>query len=197
MAIAVNMVLNVADGARAGQVEVGDRRKVQSLSDLAPVYRQLLDGPVTAVVSVIGSTGLSNLSPVWFDYDGDLVFLKMASHRKKVNWLRNNPHATFLLMNPENAYHWLSIKPTVVREVSEDDPQEGQRVIYHIDKMWAKYIQTPGGYSLRDPSRGAPIHCSRLAGATLDVTGQNHSAAQASITCLSWRYALFASVRQV
>jgi hypothetical protein len=110
MAIAVNEVLDVADGARPGQFEVGDRRKVQSLSDLDPVYRQLLDGPVTAVVSVIGSTGLSNLSPVWFDYDGDLVFLNMASHRKKVNWLRNNPHATFLLMNPENAYHWLSIK---------------------------------------------------------------------------------------
>jgi hypothetical protein len=73
MAIAVNKVLDVADGARPGQFEVGDRRKVQSLSDLDPVYRQLLDGPVTAVVSVI-STGLSNLSPVWFDYDGDLVF---------------------------------------------------------------------------------------------------------------------------
>ena len=32
-------------------------------------------------------------------------------------------------------------------------PREGQRVTDHIDKMWAKYIQTPGGYSLRDPSR--------------------------------------------
>ena len=63
MAIAVNKVLDVADGTRPGQFEVGDRRKVQSLSDLDPVYRQLLDGPVTAVVSVIGSTGLSNLSP--------------------------------------------------------------------------------------------------------------------------------------
>jgi nitroimidazol reductase NimA-like FMN-containing flavoprotein (pyridoxamine 5'-phosphate oxidase superfamily) len=128
-------------------------RRLVSCGTRVDGFQALLDGPVTAVVSVIGSTGLSNLSPVWFDYDGGLVFLNMASHRKKVNWLRNNPHATFLLMNRENAYHWLSIKATVVREVSEDDPQEGQRVTDHIDKMWAKYIQTLGGYSLRDPSR--------------------------------------------
>ena len=152
MAIAVNKVLDVADGARPGQFEVGDRRKVQSLSDLDPVYRQLLDGPVTAVISVIGSTGLSNLSPVWFDYNGDLVFLNMASHRKKVNWLRNNPHATFLLMNPENAYHRLSIKARRARGL-RGRPAGGSARHDHIDKMWATYIQTPGGYSLRDPSR--------------------------------------------
>lgn len=153
MTIAVNHVLDVADGPRAGQFEVGDRSAVQRLDDLDPVYRQLLDGPVTAVVSVIGSTGLSNLSPVWFDYDGELVLLNLASHRKKVGWLRRNPQATFLLMNPENPYHWLSIKTTVAREIPEDDPQEGPRVTAHIDRMWAKYVGGPGGYALRDPSR--------------------------------------------
>ena len=54
-----------------------------------------------------------------------MVLLNLATHRKKVDWLRKNPHATFLLVNPANAYHWLSIKCTVAREISEDDPRRG------------------------------------------------------------------------
>jgi hypothetical protein len=54
-------------------------------------------------------------------------------------------------MNPENAYHWLSIKATVTREVSEDDPEEGPRVTAQLNRIFKKYT---GGetYALRDPS---------------------------------------------
>ena len=96
-----------------------------SLADLDPIYKQLLDDPVTAVVSVTGGDGRSNLTPVWFDYEDEKVLLNLATHRKKVDWLRKNPQLTFLLMNPANAYHWLSIKCTVAREISEDDPERG------------------------------------------------------------------------
>jgi PPOX class probable F420-dependent enzyme len=142
---------DVAEGTQAGQFTVGDRDRVSSLDDLDPVYKQLLDEPVTATVAVIGDTGRANLTPVWFDYDGDQVLLNLATHRKKVDWLRNNPQATFLLMNPENAYHWVSIKATVNREIPEDDPEEGPRVTEQLDHIFNKYT---GGdtYALRDPS---------------------------------------------
>jgi hypothetical protein len=55
-------------------------------------------------------------------------------------------------MNPENAYHWLSIKTKVKREISEDDPAEGQRVTGQLDKIWVKYTQNDPPYGLRDPS---------------------------------------------
>lgn len=45
-----------------------------------------------------------NLTPVWFDYEGGTVLLNMASHRRKVDWLRAIPKATFLLMNPQNSW---------------------------------------------------------------------------------------------
>ncbi|TCK26552.1 pyridoxamine 5'-phosphate oxidase family protein [Pseudonocardia endophytica] len=153
MAITVTKFRDVADGLQEGQFQIGDRAAVASLTDLDPVYRQLLDEPITAIVSVTGKTGLSNLTPVWFDYEGDTVLLNLATHRKKSEWLRLNPHATFCLMNPANAYHWLSIKTTVTREVSEDDPQEGQRVTAQLDKIWTKYTGQPGPYQLRDPGR--------------------------------------------
>jgi nitroimidazol reductase NimA-like FMN-containing flavoprotein (pyridoxamine 5'-phosphate oxidase superfamily) len=152
MTINVARFLDVADGLQPGQFTVGDRAAVSTLADLDPVYKQLLDEPVTAVVAVTGGDGLANLTPVWFDYEGDLVLLNLATHRKKVEWLRKESHATFLLMNPANAYHWLSIRCTVSREISEDDPDEGARVTAQLDRIWTKYTGNEPPYGLRDPS---------------------------------------------
>lgn len=151
MAIKVAKFKDVAEGTQPGQFMVGDRENVTSLDDLDPIYKQLIDEPVTATVAVIGDTGRANLTPVWFDYDGSQVLLNLATHRKKVDWLRRNPQATFLLMNPENAYHWISIKASVNREISEDDPDEGEFVTEQLDRIFKKYT---GGdtYALRDPS---------------------------------------------
>lgn len=152
MTIRVARFLDVADGLQPGQFTVGDHAAVSSLADLEPHYRQLLDEPVTAIVAVAGGDGRPNLTPVWFDYVGDLVLLNLATHRKKVRWLRADPHATFALMNPANPYHWVSIKATVVREVSEDDPDEGPRVTAQLDRIWTKYTGNEPPYGLRDPS---------------------------------------------
>ncbi|MGY1602940.1 pyridoxamine 5'-phosphate oxidase family protein [Geodermatophilus sp. SYSU D00815] len=153
MSIPVARFRDVADGTQPGQFQVGDHDGVQSLDQLDPVYRQLLDEPITAVVAVIGGSGRANLTPVWFDYEGGTVLLNLATHRKKVDWLRKSPQATFLLMNPQNPYHWLSIKATVSREVSEDDPVEGPRVTAQLDRIWKKYTGQEGPYALRDPGR--------------------------------------------
>lgn len=152
MSITVAKFKDVADGTQPGQFTIGERQPVSSLADLDPVYKRLLDEPVTAVIAVTGADGMPNLTPVWFDYEGDVVLLNLATHRKKVAWLRTNPRATFLLMNPENPYHWISIKCTVAREVSEDDPAEGPRVTAQLDKIWTKYTGNEPPYGLRDPS---------------------------------------------
>ncbi len=94
---------DVSEGTQPGQFTVGDHEPVTSLADLEPSFRRLLDEPVTAVVAVLGADGQPNLTPVWFDYEGDTVLLNLATHRKKVDWLRRAPHATFLLMNAGRA----------------------------------------------------------------------------------------------
>jgi len=59
---------------------------------------------------------------------------------------------TLPLMNPQNAYHWVSIKCVVEREISDDDPVEGPRVTAQFDKIWTKYTQNEPPYGPRDPS---------------------------------------------
>ena len=97
MSITVAKFRDVAEGTQPGQFMIGEREPVTSLADLDPIYKRLLDEPVTAIVAVTGSDGQPNLTPVWFDYEGDTVLLNLATHRKKVAWLRQVPRATFLL----------------------------------------------------------------------------------------------------
>ena len=152
MAITVAKFKDVAEGTQPGQFMIGERRPVTSLADLDPVYKRLLDEPVTAIVAVTGADGQPHLTPVWFDYEGDTVLLNLATHRKKVGWLRKRPYATFVLMNPANAYHWLSLRTEVAREISEDDQAEGRRVTDQLDRIWVKYTGNDPPYGLRDPS---------------------------------------------
>ncbi|HEV2927154.1 MAG TPA: pyridoxamine 5'-phosphate oxidase family protein [Propionibacteriaceae bacterium] len=148
----VAKVLDVAQGVQEDQFTVGSREEKESLEDLDPVYRQLLDEPVTAVIAVMGGDGRPWLTPVWFNYVGDKVLLNLAEHRRKTEWVRHNPQVTMLLLNPKNPYHWLSIKATVEREVHEDDPVEGHRATETIDQAWTKYSGNPPPYGLRDPA---------------------------------------------
>ena len=153
MAIQVAKFLDVAEGVQANQFSVGSTEQIESISDLDETYKQLMDKPIACVMAVMGGDGRPNLTPMWFDYEGDKVLVNVASHRKKTEWIRNNPQITILLMNPENMYHWMSIKATVEREISEDDPEEGSRATEQLNRAWRKYNPDAGDtYALRDPS---------------------------------------------
>lgn len=153
MGFVVSKVLDVADGLQPDQFMVGERREVESLEELDPVYRKLMDEPVTAVLAVTAGDGRPNLTPVWFLYEGDKVLLNFAAHRRKTEWVRRNPFVTLLLMNPANPYHWMSIRAKVTREIHEDDPELGRRATETIDRAWTKYTGNEPPYGLRDPSR--------------------------------------------
>lgn len=152
MGIKVAKFLDVSGGLQPGQFSVGSHDQVTSLADLDPVYKQLIDGPYACVLTVMGKDGRANSTPMWFDYEGSNVLVNVATHRKKVEWIRANPQLTIAIVNPANMYHWMSIKCTVAREILEDDPTEGPRVTAHLDKIWTKYTGNEPPYGLRDPS---------------------------------------------
>jgi general stress protein 26 len=152
MSIKVAQFLDVATGLQPGQFSVGSHDQINSLDNLDPIYKQLLDAPTPAVIGLIGNDGLVNQTVMWFDYSGSQVLVNVGAHRKKVEWIRKNQKLSFLLVNPQNAYHWVSIKCTLEREISEDDPAEGAMVTAQLDKVWTKYTGNEPPYGLRDPS---------------------------------------------
>lgn len=152
MSIRVAQFLDVASGLQPRQFSIGSHYQIASLDDLDPKYKQLFDKPIACVLGLIGGDGRVNQTPMWFDYEGDKVFVNVASHRKKVEWIRKQGQLSILLVNPENAYHWVSLKCTVTREISEDDPEEGPEVTAQLDRIWTKYTGNEPPYGLRDPS---------------------------------------------
>jgi hypothetical protein len=152
MGIKLASFRDVADGLQEGQFAVGERTELASLADLDPMYKQLMDDPVTQILGIVGPSGRANMTPMWFDYDGDQILVNCAAQRSKTQWIRDSPRLTSLLVNPANPYHWMSIKHTVAEEISEDDPERGPAVTAQLDRIWEKYTQTPGPYGLRDPS---------------------------------------------
>ena len=114
---------DVADGLQEGQFSVGERRKGTTLDDLDPIYRDLLDRPITVTMAVIGPDGRPGLTPMWFDHDGEKILVNTASHRPKCAWIRKHPQITVLVVNPDNPYHWVSIKCTVAK----GDPRRRSR----------------------------------------------------------------------
>ncbi|MFP6748363.1 MAG: pyridoxamine 5'-phosphate oxidase family protein [Alphaproteobacteria bacterium] len=152
MSLKVAKFLDVAGGLQANQFSVGEHYTVDSISDLDETHKQLMDRPIAVVMAVTGGDGRPNLTPMWFDYEGDKVLINCALQRKKTGWIRDTPQITMLLMNPENMYHWMSLKVTVEREISEDDPEEGARVTEQLNRIWKKYVGEGDEYGLRDPS---------------------------------------------
>ncbi|MEE9274907.1 MAG: pyridoxamine 5'-phosphate oxidase family protein, partial [bacterium] len=142
---------HVADGLQEGQFSVGERKKAAGLADLDPIYRDLLDRPITVTLGIIGPDGRPNLTPMWCDYEGDMILVNTASHRPKCRWIRENPGLTILIVNPDNAQHWVSIKCTVVNEYVEGEAG-GERAGEQLNKIWKKYTGQDTPYAFRDPS---------------------------------------------
>jgi nitroimidazol reductase NimA-like FMN-containing flavoprotein (pyridoxamine 5'-phosphate oxidase superfamily) len=149
--ITVARFRDVAGGLQPGQFGIGDRVKIKGLGNLDPVYKALLDRPIIVTLGLIGPDGTVGLTPMWFDYEGDQVLVNTASHRRKCDWIRKSPHFTILIVNPENAYHWVQLKCSVDHEEREWEPG-GERVTRQLDKIWTKYTGNPPPYGLRDPA---------------------------------------------
>jgi len=141
----------VADGLQEGQFSVGERKRASGLADLDPIYRELLDRPITIILGLIGPDGRVNLTPMWFDHEDDKILVNTAAHRSKCGWIRKNPELTLLIVNPDNPYHWVSIKCTVENEIREGEPG-GERAGEQLDRIWTKYTGEDPPYALRDPA---------------------------------------------
>ena len=163
---------HVAHGLQEGQFAVGDKRKGTSLDDLAPIYREVLDAPVTMTLAVTRPDGRASLTPMWFDHADNQVLVNTASHRNKCQWIRDNPRLTVLLVNPKNPYHWVQIKCTVRRELREWDAG-GEYVTRQTDKIWTKYTGQPGPYGLRDPKIDENACCSSAASTASPPSGSH------------------------
>ena len=104
-----------------------------SAAKIPESHADLLKSKALIFVATVNATGAPQVSPVWFDTEGDLIRLNSAKGRLKDKNMRARKKVSLALVDPQNMYRWLGIQGTVV-EITE------QGADAHIDSLAKKYL---------------------------------------------------------
>ena len=63
-----------------------------------------------ANLATVMSDGSPQVTPVWFDYDGEHILINSAKGRTKDRNMRKNPSVALSIMDPANPYRTLEIR---------------------------------------------------------------------------------------
>ncbi|XVQ84151.1 PPOX class F420-dependent oxidoreductase [Microbispora siamensis] len=102
----------------------------------------LLKEPVHAWVTTIRPDGSLHNTVVWVDVDGDEVIFNTAVGRAKERHLRDNPRVSVSVLDPGNAFRFVSVSGTATLEL------EGADTV--IDGLAKKYLGVDA-YPYRQP----------------------------------------------
>ena len=97
-------------------------------------HHDLLEDNKRAFVylATLMSNGTPQITPVWFDTDGDYILINSARGRVKDRNMRKRPRVALCIADPDDAYRYLQIRGQVV-EVTEQGAAE------HINTLSLKY----------------------------------------------------------
>jgi PPOX class probable F420-dependent enzyme len=93
---------------------------------LSPERRSFAD------LALVLADGTPQVTPVWFEWDGELIVINTARGRVKDKVLHRRPVVAMLIADPANYYRYIQIKGPVVFE-SEEGAYE------HICGLQQKY----------------------------------------------------------
>ena len=102
------------------------------MAELSEKQAQFLDNPYVGVVTTLREDGSPHATVVWVDRDDGAVSFNTARGRAKERHLNRDPRVAITVVDPQNAYQWVSVSGTA--ELTEDgaDPQ--------IDRLAKKYL---------------------------------------------------------
>lgn len=95
-------------------------------------YHDLFQKKAFAQLATVMPDGSPQVSPVWFEYDGNNIVINSAKGRVKDQNMRRDPRVGIDIIDPDNPYRHLSIRGRVV-DITESGADA------HIDKLTKKY----------------------------------------------------------
>jgi PPOX class probable F420-dependent enzyme len=106
--------------------------------------RAFLEQPYHAHVATLRHDGSVHAVVVWQDPEGERLTLNTAEGRAWRNNVKRDPRVTVTVIDPENAFHWVSVRGRVVED-THDGADE------HIDRLAKKYLDADT-YPFRSPT---------------------------------------------
>lgn len=83
--------------------------------------------------------GSPQVTPVWFNTDGEFILINTAKGRVKDKNMRDRPKVALVIPDPENPYRYIQLRGQVVEFI-----EEGARE--HFDAVAKAYIGKPFDY---------------------------------------------------
>jgi hypothetical protein len=99
-------------------------------------FIDLLQRPIVAVLVTLMPDNQPQATPVWFSYDGELIWVNTARNRQKDRNMTERPQVTVLLIDPDDAYRYLEIRGHVTEQTEEGG-------LDHINQLSAAYENKP------------------------------------------------------
>lgn len=96
-------------------------------------FKDLFGKLAYANIATVMPDGSPQVTPVWFDYDGDYLRVNSAKGRIKDKNMRRNKRVALSIQDPDNAYRYLAVRGNV-EEITE------QGADAHIDSLAKKYL---------------------------------------------------------
>jgi PPOX class probable F420-dependent enzyme len=96
-------------------------------------FKDLFGKVAYANIATVMPDGSPQVTPVWFDYDGNYLRVNSAKGRLKDKNMRRNKNVALSIQDPDNAYRYLAVRGKV-----DDITEEGADA--HIDSLAKKYL---------------------------------------------------------
>lgn len=93
---------------------------------------EFLANPYVGVVTTLRPDGSPHSTVVWVDTDNGVPTFNTAMGRKKPANLENDPRASLLVIDPQDAYKWVAVDGKAELTTEGADP--------HIDRLAKKYL---------------------------------------------------------
>lgn len=104
------------------------------MAEIPEKYRDLMqNNKAYANLATVMPDGSPQVTPVWFDHDGQHVRVNTAKGRVKARNMHQGSKVALSIMDPDNAYRYVQVRGTVSRE-TEDGAEA------HIDSLAKKYL---------------------------------------------------------
>lgn len=105
----------------------------ESEATIPEAFVDLFERETFAHLGTVMPDGTPQITPVWVDHDGDDVLINTARGRQKERNVTRNPKVGVCVLDPDDAYRYISIRGEVV-EVTEEGAVE------HIDELARRYF---------------------------------------------------------
>jgi PPOX class probable F420-dependent enzyme len=93
---------------------------------------EFLENPYVGIVTTLREDGSPHSTVVWVDVEDGIPTFNTAMGRKKPANLENDPRASLLVIDPQDAYKWVAVDGKAELTTEGADPQ--------IDKLAKKYL---------------------------------------------------------